>query len=377
MKIVYTTEFLLSFKDRDECKVYPVGLQRMAGVTHELKLSSSERNMYNKHNHGSRKKRNMNKRYHHSHSYFNSHSQSPDASPKPNGYSKKDKERRVLKENTNYNQIKGLLNKLTIEKYTTISQKILRTIRNANEDEMSKIIELIFEKAVTELNYTEMYSRLCKYLNVDIKHVLIHNFNICVKSPEESSNKFIGICQLIAEQWNHSLLDSGDVQETINYITSLIKVYIESESILDIEALVKGCCQYIFTLDKKKAINDNIVRSVIIKTCKFMKYIKKAYYDNIRLINSRTMFNIMNTVELFDNNWVPIHKIHEKTGPSSIREIRHGKSETQRTCSPWKQRLIEKQRRDEEQRRAMEKNKEREEEKEKEKDYKITKNMHS
>lgn len=349
MRIVYTTKFLLSFKDREECKIYPKGLKKIPNVTYETKSSQSTNN----------KRKNFNRSQIHRKSFKEG----------LNKYGKK--ERKVRKEDIKYNQTKGLLNKLTLEKYATVSQRIARTIKNANKIEMDRITQLIFDKAITELNYTEMYSRLCKYLGINIKPILTWNFNNFINRLNEKDIplKFVGLCQLIAEQWNYSLLTSNDIYETIECIVLSIKRHIETKDTVIIEGLIKGCCQYIFTLDKKKAVNDDIVKPVIIKTCNYMKFIKTTYYDDskMRIINSRTMFNIMNTVELFDNNWIPVHKIHEKVKPSTIKDIREGKSKIQeRTCSPWKQRLIEKQKRDEEEkRRAILK--------EKEKDYKISK----
>lgn len=393
---VYTIEFLSEFRNRRECKSRPKKLPRIPGVTTELdkfksnnKLKSPSKSSKNGKNSKTNNRINRTK----SNSKF---------IPKPlynidgervDKYGKRIKSK-VIKESTKYSQTKSLLNKLTIEKYATISQRIARVIKNITKDENDKIINLIFEKAVMEINYTEMYTRLCKYLSMNIKPTLIYNFNYYVKFPQED-NKFTGICQLIGEQWNYNLIDNDDVVKTFNCIIYNIQniindKYDNPQVVKDnIEFLVRGCCQYLFTINKKKAIDEEniIVKNIIIRTCNFLKHIKNTYYNNSDTdaykMNSRTMFNIMNILDLFNNNWIPVHNIHIKNTPGTLHKdnsqmVSNGKDSKnpynpqmvskERVCSPWKQKLIEKQRREEEERK-------REEIKILVKDQKISKNV--
>lgn len=65
-------------------------------------------------------------------------------------------------------KVKALLNKLTLEKFDSISDQILAWA-NKSEHEVDgrilrQVIALIFEKATDEANWSEMYARLCRKL---------------------------------------------------------------------------------------------------------------------------------------------------------------------------------------------------------------------
>ncbi|KAI8999759.1 armadillo-type protein, partial [Gaertneriomyces semiglobifer] len=61
-------------------------------------------------------------------------------------------------------QCKGLLNKLTVEKFDTISDKILH-LDMVNETILGGVIDTIFEKSLDEVNFQSMYARLCSKLS--------------------------------------------------------------------------------------------------------------------------------------------------------------------------------------------------------------------
>lgn len=63
-------------------------------------------------------------------------------------------------------KVKGLLNKLTMEKFDSISDQII-TWANKSEKEkdgrtLIQVIKLVFEKATDEATWSEMYARLCR-----------------------------------------------------------------------------------------------------------------------------------------------------------------------------------------------------------------------
>lgn len=63
-------------------------------------------------------------------------------------------------------KVKGLLNKLTMEKFDSISDQII-TWANKSEKEkdgrtLIQVIRLVFEKATDEATWSEMYARLCR-----------------------------------------------------------------------------------------------------------------------------------------------------------------------------------------------------------------------
>ncbi|KAN0062692.1 hypothetical protein ACQY0O_004887 [Thecaphora frezii] len=63
-------------------------------------------------------------------------------------------------------KVKALLNKLTLEKFDSISNQILEWAnRSVNENDgrtLRQVIQLIFEKATDEAAWSEMYARLCR-----------------------------------------------------------------------------------------------------------------------------------------------------------------------------------------------------------------------
>ncbi|KAG9054712.1 hypothetical protein FS842_004360 [Serendipita sp. 407] len=65
-------------------------------------------------------------------------------------------------------KVKALLNKLTMEKFDSISLQILEWAnRSVNENDgrtLIQVIRLVFEKATDEATWSEMYARLCRFL---------------------------------------------------------------------------------------------------------------------------------------------------------------------------------------------------------------------
>ncbi|KAG1760091.1 armadillo-type protein [Suillus occidentalis] len=63
-------------------------------------------------------------------------------------------------------KVKALLNKLTMEKFETISDQIIRWAnKSVNEKDgrtLIQVIRLVFEKAIDEVAWSEMYARLCR-----------------------------------------------------------------------------------------------------------------------------------------------------------------------------------------------------------------------
>jgi translation initiation factor 4G len=71
-------------------------------------------------------------------------------------------------------KVKSLLNKLTMEKFESISQQILewanRSVNESDGRTLIQVIRLVFEKATDEATWSEMYARLCRFLMERISH---------------------------------------------------------------------------------------------------------------------------------------------------------------------------------------------------------------
>ena len=69
-------------------------------------------------------------------------------------------------------KVKALLNKLTLEKFDSISNQILEWAnKSVSEDDgrtLRQVIQLIFEKATDEAAWSEMYARLCRKLMEEV-----------------------------------------------------------------------------------------------------------------------------------------------------------------------------------------------------------------
>ncbi|KAK7036415.1 hypothetical protein VNI00_011612 [Paramarasmius palmivorus] len=63
-------------------------------------------------------------------------------------------------------KVKGLLNKITMEKFDSISDQIIAWANKSENEKdgrtLIQVIRLVFEKATDEANFSEMYARLCR-----------------------------------------------------------------------------------------------------------------------------------------------------------------------------------------------------------------------
>lgn len=69
-----------------------------------------------------------------------------------------------------HRKVKALLNKLTVERFDSISEQILEWANKSAKDGviLSTVIQLIFEKATDEANWSSMYAKLCQKLQAKL-----------------------------------------------------------------------------------------------------------------------------------------------------------------------------------------------------------------
>jgi translation initiation factor 4G len=69
-------------------------------------------------------------------------------------------------------KVKGLLNKLTMEKFDSISDQIIEWANKSEKENdgrtLMRVIRLVFEKATDEATWSEMYARLCRKMHEKI-----------------------------------------------------------------------------------------------------------------------------------------------------------------------------------------------------------------
>lgn len=62
-----------------------------------------------------------------------------------------------------YKKVRGILNKLTPQKFDTLLDQI-KSLQIVNSDRLQGVIDLVFDKAVDEPNFSVAYARMCKEL---------------------------------------------------------------------------------------------------------------------------------------------------------------------------------------------------------------------
>lgn len=71
-------------------------------------------------------------------------------------------------------KVKSLLNKLTMEKFDSISDQIISWANKSEKEKdgrtLIQVIKLVFEKATDEAGFSEMYARLCRKMMETISH---------------------------------------------------------------------------------------------------------------------------------------------------------------------------------------------------------------
>jgi len=197
--------------------------------------------------------------------------------------------RKTVKNNDNeciiLNQVNGILNKLSITNFDKLSSDLLK-IEITSDDFLEKIVKSIFNKAIVEPHFGEIYSKLCLCFgnfNIQFKRFLL---DICQNEFEKRSEQrqsrmtgnivFIGQLfktQMISEQIIHSCLDKLIDEPTESNIECICKL-------LEI------------TGGKMRGNIDENFRKL------------KAISENKVIIDSRHRFMIKDLIELKQNNWV-------------------------------------------------------------------------
>ena len=137
-------------------------------------------------------------------------------------------------EGTVLNKVNSILNKLSISNFDKLSSELLR-IEILSDDLLESIVKSIFNKAIMEPHFGEIYSKLCLCFgnfNIQFKRFLL---NMCQNEFEKRNRMtgnivFIGQLfktQMISEQIIHSCLDKlidDPTGENIECICKLLEI---------------------------------------------------------------------------------------------------------------------------------------------------------
>ncbi|KAF4526162.1 hypothetical protein B566_EDAN008198 [Ephemera danica] len=244
-----------------------------------------------------------------------------------------------------FRKVRGILNKLTPEKFKKLSDDLLNTDLNSSVI-LKGVILLIFEKALDEPKYSSMYAQLCKRLTEEAPNFEPPNtpctFRLLLlsKCRDEFENRskiaeaFDLLGHVTPEDEERRQLAKRKMLGNIKFIGELGKLEILHESILH------RCCQQL--LEKKKRgmgstkdqAEDLECLCQIMRTCGRIldtekgKTLMDQYFDRMAMLAEnqelplRIRFMLRDAIELRRNRWVP-RKATNMEGPMPIQQIRN------------------------------------------------------
>jgi translation initiation factor 4G len=250
------------------------------------------------------------------------------------------------------NRAKGILNKLTLEKFDPLSDKLLEVGINS-ADILKGIIALIFDKALSEPKFCSMYAQLCKKISlakipefpsqepdgkpITFKRVLLNKCQEEFESNQAKAKKVQNKEGLSPEE----LLETEEKEMrarkgylgNIKFIGELYKLDMLTEKIMH------GCITRLLGDIKHPSEED------MEALCKLMSTIGQridharakdwmnAYFERIKeLVQNpnlppRIRFMLEDLIELRRNKWVPRR---DSQAPKTIKEVHKEAAESER-----------------------------------------------
>ncbi|XP_073122289.1 eukaryotic translation initiation factor 4G-like [Henckelia pumila] len=238
-------------------------------------------------------------------------------------------------------QLKSILNKLTPQNF----EKLFEQVKQVNIDNfvtLSGVISQIFDKALTEPTFCEMYANFCFHLAADLPNLKVDNETITFKTL------LLNKCQEEFERGEREEEEANKVEEEgENMLTA------EEREVKRLQARRRmlGNIRLIGELYKKKMLTARIMHECINKLlgqyqtpdeeniealCKLMSTIGEmidhpkakehmdAYFDimaklsNDMKLSSRVRFMLKDVIDLRKNRWQQRRKVE---GPKKIEEV--------------------------------------------------------
>jgi len=244
-----------------------------------------------------------------------------------------------------FRRVRGILNKITPEKFEKLIADILNIIGQGSNVVFKGVIVLIFEKALDEPKYSSMYAQLCKRLaehapNLEPPDSKTTTFKrlLLNKCKDEFENRAVLSSAfekrsgtLTEEEQTAKFLAKRKMLGNIKFIAELGKVEMLHDSILH------RCAEQLLVGRKKQSLADQCedveCLTHLFKTCgRLLDHIKAKtrmdqYFDRIRaIINNpeiptRIKFLLQDIIEMRRNRWVP-RKLATPDGPRTIQQVR-------------------------------------------------------
>lgn len=253
---------------------------------------------------------------------------------------------------------RGLLNKITPQKYDSIIEKI-EALDLGGDDRLKSVIDLVFDKAVDEPGFCELYARMSKVIATRDSQFNHHLLKKCQDEFETSDlycglnvegrendiesesdpakkkllaeelyedmrlrrKKYLGTIKLIGEMYKLGLL----VPKIIGFCITRLLDEISNENL---ECL----CSLIATVGAKMAREeeDNIKASIKNTLNVLNEIANNKKTNELFTLESRIRFKILDTIELSKRNWRPrmvennpkkITEIHEDSNKSRMQNF--------------------------------------------------------
>ena len=257
-------------------------------------------------------------------------------------------------------KLKGVLNKLTVDKFDSLAARFVEITATScrNEEDLRSAVQLVFDKALAETNFGDMYPNLCVLLSqklpaitvksedmthpprsVTFKSVILalcqHEFEKAFRAIKPVANiaedeleelrvkqrlRMLGNMQFIGELYKKSMLNSKVVLYCANQLSSS-----EPPNSSHLESI----CTLLSTVGKSLDEGARAPRPLV-----DMK-ILNALFDRLRTLSTantvplRTRFLIRDILDLRDSQWVPRRK---KVEAMKIDEFRKKEDPRQRAA---------------------------------------------
>jgi translation initiation factor 4G len=242
-----------------------------------------------------------------------------------------------------YQEVHFVLNRLTREKYDALKQELL-AIKIPSEEVLKKVIEEMFEKAIMEPNFSDLYADLCKDLSQEFvaegneagikkeafKRILLNKCQDEFEKEKEREKKTTSTEKLAQMSTEEREYEEGKLRRrmigNIVFIGELFKQGMLSEKIMHevirgllmkteppTEADIEVLCKLVTTIGKKLD-HDKAIKVVQLYFVRMQQLaVNKEYSSRIR-------FMLQDVIELRQNNWEPRIKVAKSKTIKEVRE---------------------------------------------------------
>ncbi|KAK4887367.1 hypothetical protein RN001_003638 [Aquatica leii] len=236
-----------------------------------------------------------------------------------------------------FRKVRGILNKLTPEKFQKLSDDLLRT-ELTSHNILKGVILLIFDKALDEPKYSSMYAQLCKRLSEEAPNfeppdspctfrlLLLNKCKAEFESRSELLDKHA--CDPHLDEEERRQLAKRKMLGNIKFIGELGKLEILSEGILH------RCIQELLGPRRGEDPSEDLeCLSQIMRTCGRIldsdrgRKLMDQYFERMSILADnfdlppRIRFMLKDAIELRSNKWKP-RKAAIIEGPMPIHQIR-------------------------------------------------------